>query len=249
MGLSLAHSVAFLRLIQSNKWLCSPCWQFWRASDVSFSGVEWKFLILYGKMRKQRMCVLPLTTCSLNFHLAFIQFLGYMFPWTLQQIFEKKNRWTRFKIEKGQFPAQHVPQLAVLQAVHLQLFQLFLLLFSSKSINNLQNQLQKKRQPIQLQIQVSPLGSWLPHTSLQAAQNIHSLGISGTGLWRRREHHSLALQVTSCHFLSHVIGWIIHKPCQQFCYQLGKRKAKNSWWIMLMRAKIISFLPWCINSI
>ena len=173
MGLSLAHSVAFLRLINqiSDSALLARSERSYKCP--SFSGVEWKFLILYGKMREAENVCPPLTTCSLNFHL-------YIHPvsWDICSLVttanffwkkKKKKDWKGLKWKRT-VSCPTCPQLAVLQAVHLQLFQLFLLLFSSKSINNLQNQLQKTRQPIQLQIQVSPLGSMAPHTSLQAGR-------------------------------------------------------------------------------
>lgn len=175
MGLSLAHSVAFLRLISqiSDSALLARSERSYKCP--SFSGVEWEFLILYGKMREAENACPPLTTCSLNFHLYIPPVSWDMCSLvTAATFFEKKkkkrwNRWTRFKW-KGTVSCPTCPQPAVLQAVHLQLFHLFLLLFSSKSINNLQNQLRKTRQPIQLQIQVSPLGSTAPHTSLQASR-------------------------------------------------------------------------------
>ena len=80
MELSLAHSVAFLRLISqiSDPALLARSERSYKCP--SFSGVECKFLILYGKMREAENVCPPLTTCSLNFHLYIHQFLEICVP-------------------------------------------------------------------------------------------------------------------------------------------------------------------------
>lgn len=181
------------------------------------------------KNERSRECVS--SPNHLLFEFPFVHsssFLRYMFPSYYSKFFWKKKKNGQSLKWKRTVSCPTCPQLAVLQAVHLQLFQLFLLLFSSKSINNLQNQFQKNKAT---NTTSNPSESTGLHGSSHQPpgwQNIHSLEhLQALGCGEEREHIIAWLcRFTSCHFLSHVIGWIIHKPCQQFCYQLGKRKAR-----------------------